>query len=163
MIKKNSILFIFSLFLFFACSSNNEISYSENKIIKLEKQNDSLYLLYHVVNDSVVSSWQFNFEVKKISVCYLNEDSIPEIAVMVNKSTRYWKKKENRLFIFKLYKSQYIRPLWLGSKTAGRLTDFSIQKDSIPNLIVVDCVMDNCQKKAVFTLGGFGLQFLYFL
>ncbi|MBR6277297.1 MAG: hypothetical protein IKR41_00875 [Bacteroidales bacterium] len=153
-------LCIFPILTFFIVACNSQVQeYSLGRKLRLTKQNDTSFVLTHIVNDSLVDSFKFNYKVLKFSFCYLDEDSVPEVLVMVNKKTRFWPQYDNRLFVYKLYDGRLIRPLWLGSKLCGELLDFSVKNDTFPNLIITDCIFNNKREKMKFSLGGFGLKY----
>lgn len=80
----------------------------------LRKLNDSLYHL----ND-----WRLPYPVFRFEIGDVDGDGEADALVGVVKATRYYKEKGRRLFVFKQVNGK-ARPLWLGSKLAGRLQDF---------------------------------------
>ena len=99
----------------------------------------------------------------------LDGDGKEEIAVGVIKSTRYFKNKGKRLFIFQLNSYDHIRPLWLGSRAGSELIDFHIERDSVPARVITqneyderifpDSINSRNFKGIRFKLGVFGLNF----
>lgn len=142
-----------------SCRQDNSVCYSDNTEIRILRLSDTLNILQHIVNDSVISDWQLNYCAQNLSLAYLNSDSVPEVLVLVTKKTRFWRKFENRLFVFKLYNGRLIRPLWLGSKIGGELLDYSVRRDTFPNRIITDCILDSCRRQLEFSLGEFGPKF----
>jgi len=63
----------------------------------------------------------------KIDILDVDNDSIPEIILGVNKSTRYFKNIEKRIFVFNRNKD-YIYPKWLGSKIGNQIVDFKVDE-----------------------------------
>ena len=61
----------------------------------------------------------------KLRVFDIDGDENPELIVGVNKSTRYYKNRENRIFVFNTDKD-YFYAKWLGSKIGNPIVDFKI-------------------------------------
>jgi hypothetical protein len=72
------------------------------------------------------STWRLNYPVFRFDCADITNDGIPEIAVGVIKATRFDPEVKKRLFLFKLYDTCYVRPLWLGSKLPLPLVDFNL-------------------------------------
>ena len=165
--------------LFFACISLNALSqdvissfdYScehDKASVQLLKFPDR-HILRHVVDGTVVSEWIIRYPVYRFSCGDVTGDGFPDIAVGVEKSTRYRKNVAKRLFLFKLYRHRLIRPLWLGSHLGMPLQDFSLvrreSKDNSPSRCdVLAIVTDQTGKSrcAVYEYKGFGLKFVRF-
>jgi hypothetical protein len=86
-------------------------------------------------------------------------DGSIDAMVGVVKSTRYYKEKGRRLFIFKNYKG-YVRPLWLGSKLGGILEDFRFKDGLIRSL---ERTTDGRYVVAEYRWAHFGMGFERFL
>lgn len=135
-------------------------SKGEKRVISLECVNDSLYILHHTVNGTSVSDWKLPYPVYRFECGDLTGDGIPEIAVGVIKPTRYFPRPEKRLFLFKLYKERWIRPLWLGSRLARPLMDFQMVRDSVPaRILTTERKADGSFVQALYRQEGFGLIF----
>ena len=80
----------------------------------LTKTHDSLYHL---------NEWRLPYPVYRFETGDVDGDGCPDALVGVVKSTRFFREKGRRIFIFKLVKGK-VRPLWLGSRLGGRLVDF---------------------------------------
>ncbi len=93
----------------------------------------------------------------KIRILDVDNDSLPELIVGVNKSTKYFKKKENRIFVFNI-NGAYIYPKWLGSKIGNPVIDFKI--DKINNKLILLQKFDNKKTHKVFSFkwNGFGFD-----
>ena len=116
---------------------------------------DSLYRICHYVADSLVDVW---------AIRDLDNDSVPEILVGVICSTRFRPELDKRLYIFKLYKGELIRPLWLGSRVGLPLDDFRVERDSVPHMVHTwEWKSDSTQVEAIYRLQGFGLKFVTYL
>ena len=82
--------------------------------------------------------------------------------VGVIKSTRYDPQVARRLFIFKVYKDRYIRPLWMGSRLSRPLVDFRfVHIDGQPRVLTIE--RDTTPERylmAVYRWCSFGLDFV---
>ena len=82
--------------------------------------------------------------------------------VGVIKSTRYDPQVARRLFIFKVYKDRYIRPLWMGSRLSRPLVDFRfVHIDGQPRVLTIE--RDTTPERylmAVYRWRSFGLDFV---
>lgn len=138
-------------------------------IAKIETVHDSLHFLKFIRNDSVLSTWELRHPVYRLDYGDLDGDGKDEIAVGVIKSTRFFKNKGKRLFIFQLNSYNHIRPLWMGSRAGSELIDFYIERDSIPARVITqneyaaqifpDSISCDNFKGIRFKLGAFGLEF----
>lgn len=132
--------------------------------IILHQYSDSAYCLEHTIDGKSVSRWKLAYPVYRFEVADLTGDSVPDIAVGVIKRTRYFKNGDGkRLFLFKLFDGKYIRPLWLGSKVAHHLEDFSLEPcDSLGHSIVHthEIRQDSTAVEAYYEQRGFGLRFM---
>lgn len=129
--------------------------------IRIERYNDSLYVVQHTEAENLLSEWKLPYPVYRFDCGDLTGDGIPEIAVGVIKPTRYFPLPDKRLFIFKLYKGKLIRPLWMGSRVARPLEDFRIVRDSIPARILTTekAGPDGKRVQALYRQEGFGLKY----
>ncbi len=94
----------------------------------------------------------------KIEILDVDNDKNPEIILGVNKSTRYFNIKENRIFVFNREKA-YIFPKWFGSKVGNPIIDFKIDKDVPNNLIILEESKDTSVNKIVsYKWNGFGFD-----
>ena len=108
--------------------------------IRLERVNDSLCVLHHSIGGKDVSEWELPYPV------YRMECGNP--------------RPERRLFLFKLYKGRFIRPLWLGSRLARPLVDFHLVRDSVPaRICTTERRPDGTLVRAMYRQQGFGLVF----
>lgn len=132
--------------------------------VGLKRVNDSLYVIQYAVADKVCDEWRIGYPVYQFDCGDINGDSIPEIAVGVVKSTRYWHNVGRRLFIFKLFEEEVIRPLWLGSRVAHELLDFHLEQT--PEGQFVRTKERNDEGKVVeirYRSSGFGLKFVEYV
>ena len=130
-------------------------------VLRLVAVTDSTNRIEHLKGDSVVDTWKLDYPVYRFTCGDMTGDSIPEVLVGTIKATRYRPEKDKRLFIFHLYKGQFIRPLWLGSRVGCPLIDFKVETDSMPNLVHTWERKDNGDTiEALYQLKGFGLKFI---
>lgn len=129
--------------------------------ISIVQIHDSLSVMRYTVEDSICSEWELRYPVYQFCCHDLNDDGIPEIAVGVIKSTRYSPEKAKRLFIFKLYDEDVIRPLWLGSRVSHKLEDFTLEeRDGKAVVHTHETASDGTPLQMLYYLKGFGLKFL---
>jgi hypothetical protein len=130
-------LFILFIVIYTGCShkENNTFEFLlQNKkiVLSLLKIQDSVFDIQaeiQNINGVVTKSlWRLNYPVFQFDCADITEDGIPEIAVGVIKSTRFDPEIRKRLFLFKLFDTCYVRPLWLGSRMSLPLVDFSLVK-----------------------------------
>ena len=130
-------------------------------VLRLVAVTDSTNRIEHLKGDSVVDTWKLDYPVYRFTCGDMTGDSIPEVLVGTIKATRYRPEKDKRLFIFHLYKGQFIRPLWLGSRVGCPLIDFKVETDSMPNLVHTWERKDNGDTiEALYQLKGFGLKYV---
>ena len=130
-------------------------------VLRLVAETDSTNRIEHLKGDSVVDTWKLDYPVYRFTCGDMTGDSIPEVLVGTIKATRYRPEKDKRLFIFHLYKGQFIRPLWLGSRVGCPLIDFKVETDSMPNLVHTWERKENGDTiEALYQLKGFGLKFI---
>ena len=130
-------------------------------VLRLVAVTDSTNRIEHLKGDSVVDTWKLDYPVYRFTCGDMTGDSIPEVLVGTIKATRYRPEKDKRLFIFHLYKGQFIRPLWLGSRVGCPLIDFKVETDSMPNLVHTWEHKDNGDTiEALYQLKGFGLKYV---
>ncbi len=93
----------------------------------------------------------------KIEIMDVDDDNNPEIILGVKKQTKYFKKEENRIFVFNREKD-YIFPKWLGSKIGNPIIDFKIDK-KLNQLIVLEKSLSSSRAKAIsYKWNGFGFD-----
>ena len=168
----SKVLFCLTTIAFYTCSSSTDKTNEfqcNGGIVRLDQVNDSLHFLKFIRNDSVVSEWMLKYPVYRLDHGDLDGDGKEEIAVGVIKSTRYFKNKGKRLFIFQLNSYDHIRPLWLGSRAGSELIDFHIERDSVPARVITqneyderifpDSINSRNFKGIRFKLGVFGLNY----
>lgn len=146
-----------------AACKNTELFDYDGGQVRLNRLNDSLNIIEYWHGDSLISEWKMPHEVYQFDYGDLNNDSVPEIVVGVIKSTRYWRKPDKRLFIFKLYQRRLIRPLWLGSHVGVPLVDFRVCRDSVPARIITVEHLGDSIFSAQYKLAAFGLDFEQYL
>ncbi|MBQ7683221.1 MAG: nuclear receptor-binding factor 2 [Bacteroidaceae bacterium] len=132
--------------------------------IGLSTEGDSVWRLCHYVADSLVDVWTLRDSVYRFDCGDVTGDSVPEILVGVVRATRYRPERDRRLFIFKLYRGELIRPLWLGSRVGLPLVDFRVERDSLPAMVHTwERRPDSTLVEAVYRYQGFGLKFVRYL
>lgn len=137
---------------------------NKNISVLLEQYSDSLYSLKLFVDDSLNSTWKLKYPVYRIDFGDVNNDSVPDILVGTIKSTRFDPKIDKRLFIFRITKDYYIRPLWLGSRVAQPLVDFKLKEQNPKSKIrTLEKEQDGTYLVAEYYWRGFGLQFSKYL
>jgi len=124
----------------------------------LEQENDTLSFLT-LRTDSTFDQWRLPYPVYRFCTGDVDGDGSIDAMVGVVKSTRYYKEKGRRLFIFKNYKG-YVRPLWLGSKLGGILEDFRFKDGLIRSL---ERTTDGRYVVAEYRWAHFGMGFERFL
>lgn len=121
---------------------------------------DSMATLLHIdSNGDTLSQWPLYHPVYHTDYGDLTADGIPEIVVGVVKKTKYWHTEDRRLFVFKLYKGELIRPLWLGSRLGCPIVTFRIERDSVPARIVSTEQCGDSVIQAMYRVKGFGPKF----
>lgn len=122
---------------------------------------DSTWEIRHYIDTVLTDVWVLNDPVYRFDCGDVTGDSIPEILVGVTRATRYRKEMDKRLFIFKLFKGQKIRPLWLGSRVGLPLTDFKVERDSVPAMVHTwERDTDGTTVEMIYRQQGFGLKFV---
>lgn len=174
MVKQLLCLLLFECISLIALSQNVissfDYSYGRYKASVQLMKFPERHIVRHVVDGDVVSEWTIRHPVYRFCCGDITGDGFPEIAVGVEKSTRYRKDVAKRLFLFKLYRHRLIRPLWLGSHLGMPLQDFSIVRreskdESTTRCDVLAIVTDQTgqSRRAVYEYKGFGLKFVRFL
>ena len=145
-------------------SDSNEFCYvnaTDSGVIRYEYLNhDSVFVFYHIKNDSVLDEWRIPYPVYRVDCGDLTGDGVPEICVGVIKKTRYRPVLDKRLFIFKLHRGIFIRPLWLGSRVSNPLIDFCLERDSTTSVIHTWEQTPDSVVQILYTYHGFGIKFL---
>ena len=119
--------------------------------LELRQENDSLYWL---------GDWRLPYPVYRFCMGDVDGDGSEEALVGVVKSTRYYKEKGRRLFIFRQVNGK-ARPLWMGSKLGGILQDFKYVDGGIVRSL--EATTDGRYVVAEYRWDDFGLAFLRFL
>ena len=119
----------------------------------LEQKNDTLR------TDTTCDRWELPYPVYQFATGDVDGDGSIDAMVGVIKTTRYFKEKGRRLFIFKNYEG-LVRPLWMGSKLGGILEDFRFIDGKIRSL---ECTTDGKYVVAEYRWDNFGMGFERFL
>lgn len=98
--------------------------------IRLVSVTDSTSAVQYWQGDSLSSVWPIDCPVFRFQCADLTADGIPEIALGVERSSRYARYKSKRLWLLKLYDEDVIRPLWLSSRLTYNLIDFKLEAPS---------------------------------
>ncbi|MBO4773118.1 MAG: nuclear receptor-binding factor 2 [Bacteroidales bacterium] len=144
-----------------SCARNAvEICRTEYGRVVLIDGNDTTAAILHIAhNGDTLSDWRLYHSVYHCDYGDVNGDGLPEIAVGVTKKTRYWRTEDKRLFIFKLFDGQLIRPLWLGSRLGCPIVTFRIERDSTPARIVSTEQCGDSVAYVMYRIKGFGPKF----
>ena len=144
-----------------SCARNSvEICRTDFGCVVVVDAEDSLATLLHIADTGdTLSVWPLRHAVYHYDYGDVNGDGLPEIVVGVIKKTRYWRDEDKRLFIFKLYDGQLIRPLWLGSRLGCPIVTFRIERDSMPARIISTEQCGDSIKKVMYRIKGFGVKF----
>lgn len=132
--------------------------------ISIHAESDTLNILSYTIDGRQTDEWKLPYPVYRFECGDINSDGIPEIAVGVVKSTRYSHYEARRLFIFKLFGEQYIRPLWLGSRVSHELLDFRMEH--LPTHTCIRTTERTMQGDTVdvrYKPSGFGLKFVEYV
>lgn len=124
----------------------------------LEQKNDTLSILT-LRTDTTCDRWELPYPVYQFATGDVDGDGSIDAMVGVIKTTRYFKEKGRRLFIFKNYEG-LVRPLWMGSKLGGILEDFRFIDGKIRSL---ECTTDGKYVVAEYRWDNFGMGFERFL
>ena len=124
----------------------------------LEQKNDTLSFLT-LKTDSTCDRWELPYPVYQFCTGDVDGNGSTDAMVGVVKSTRYYKEKGRRIFIFKTYNG-YVRPLWMGSKLGGILEDFRFKDGLIRSL---ETTKDGKYVVAEYRWAHFGMGFERFL
>lgn len=124
----------------------------------LEQKNDTLSILT-LRTDSTYDRWELPYPVYQFATGDVDGDGSIDAMVGVIKTTRYFREKGRRLFIFKNYEG-LVRPLWMGSKLGGILEDFRFIDGKIRSL---ECTTDGKYVVAEYRWEHFGMGFERFL
>ncbi len=151
----------FSLCLMLSCNGNRvEICRSGIGKVWLYDGGDTTARLLHVSFDGdTLSVWPLYHPVYHYDYGDLNCDGRDEIVVGVTKKTRYWREEARRLFVFKLYEGELIRPLWLGSRLGCPIETFRVERDSSPARIVSTEKCSDSVVHVMYRIKGFGPKF----
>ena len=122
----------------------------QGQSFELRCEHDSLYWL----ND-----WRLPYPVYQFQTGDVDGDGRTDAMVGVVKSTRFYKEKGRRLFIFKEVNGK-ARPLWLGSKLGGILQDFRFIDGRIRAL---ETTTDGCYFVTEYKWSGFGMAFDHYI
>ena len=123
-----------------------------------KQEHDSLSWLV-LKTDSTIDRWQLPYPVYQFQTGDVDGDGTIDAMVGVIKSTRFYKQKGRRLFIFK-NKDGLVRPLWMGSKLGGILEDFRYVDGKIRSL---ETTNDGKYVVAEYKWQGFGMNFEKFI
>ena len=144
-----------------SCARNSvEICRTDFGRVVLVDGGDSTAAILHIADTGdTLSVWPLRHAVYHYDYGDVNGDGLPEIVVGVIKKTRYWRTEDNRLFIFKLFDGQLIRPLWLGSRLGCPIVTFRIERDSTPARIISTEQCGDSVVRAMYRIKGFGPKF----
>lgn len=127
---------------------------------------DDTTSMLHVIHltDQRADSMRLPWPIFRLDTGDVTGNGIPEIAVGVTKSSRYWPTPARRLFIYQLIDGYRIRPLWLGSRVGWPLQDFHVRHDSLPaRIITTEQKADSTLLYGQYRYKGFGLTFEKYL
>jgi hypothetical protein len=124
----------------------------------IESVNDSLNYLT-LKTDSTTNRRALRYPVYRLETGDVDGDGRTEALVGVIKSTRYYKQKGRRLFVFKNYKNR-VRAMWMGSKLGGILQDFRFVNGVVRSL---ETTSSGQYVVAEYRWQGFGFEFVRFM
>jgi hypothetical protein len=169
MLKQKILLFF--LVLCAGCQKKNDtfvFVFDDKEVaISLVKIQDSIFdnrseMTYN--KNVTVSTWRLNYPVYQFDCADITNDGLPEIAVGVIKSTRFDPIVRKRLFLFKLYDTCYVRPLWLGSRVSFPLVDFRLMNTRNGQRVrTIEQEADNQFVVAEYRYKTFGLEWIRYL
>ena len=133
-------------------------AWAQPKGFSLEQRNDTMSVVV-LRTDSTCDRWELPYPVYQFCTGDVDGDGSEDAMVGVVKSTRYFKDKARRLFIFKNYHG-LVRPLWMGSKLGGILEDFRFTDGKIRSL---EHTTDGKYVVAEYRWARFGMGFERFL
>ena len=128
----------------------------------LHEKSDTSSVLQYWIEDSLSSEWEIDAPTYRLCIGDVTGNGIPDIGVGVFKSTRYSRVKGNRLWLFKLFEEQLIRPLLLSSRVGHELMDFDMDTGVYPAQIHTwerDASGDVVEHQ--YRHKGFQLKYLY--
>ena len=125
---------------------------------ELENVSDSLSFLV-LRTDSTVDKWRLHYPVYRFCTGDVDGNGVEDAMVGVINSTRFYKMRGRRLFIFNNKRGR-VRPLWLGSRLGGILQDFRFVDGRIRSL---ETTLDGFYVVAEYVWQGFGMGFERFL
>lgn len=132
--------------------------------VLLKQYSDSSFALKLLVDDSLNSTWTLDYPVYRFDFGDVDNDGVPEILVGTIKPTRFDPKPDKRLFIFKITKDFYIRPMWLGSRVSQPLVDFRLKEDTAKSRIrTIEKEQNETFLVAEYGWRGFGLEFIRYI
>ena len=130
--------------------------------LRLVTVSDTLHYVQVADYDGRGERWPLPYPVYRFQTGDINGDGRTDVLVGVIKSTRYDPQVARRLFIFKVYKDCYIRPLWMGSRLSRPLVDFRFAHiDGQPRVLTIE--RDTTPERylmAVYRWRSFGLDFV---
>lgn len=123
---------------------------------------DSCHVVSLEVHGELRDTMVIRHPVYRFTCGDLTGDGLPEVGLGVIKRTRYWSSPDRRLFLYRLFRGHFIRPLWLGSRVGYQLEDFEICRDSVPACIFTrERQPDASLRVGQYRLSsGFGLRFV---
>lgn len=165
MMRSLTLIAILAPLLAYSAPRFNDYSYlrsdGRTATIRLAEQSDTLSVIEYWVEDSLLSTWKLKYPVYQFCCGDMTGDDIPEIAVGVVKTTKYSQVMARRLFLFKLFNEELIRPLWLSSRVAHRLVDFTIEPDG--RVRTSEVKADGTPVSVRYERRGFGLKFVEYI
>lgn len=127
------------------------------ELIRLDKESDPTLSVRHrrqVLWKGVPARWK----PWKLAVADVDGDGRREIVVGVYKSTRYFPKPHNCLFIY-AWDGRQARPKWLGSSLSRPFLDFAfadVDGDKEEELAAIEMKLDGRLCLALYSWNGFG-------
>ena len=96
----------------------------------------------------------------KLTTADVDGDGLPDIAVGVHKSTRYFPRPHNCLFIYG-FDGEEVTPKWLGSSLNQTFTDFTfanLDDDHADELIAIERQLDRTYCVTIYSWRQFGFE-----
>jgi len=162
--RKSLIRFCISFWVYFGFFSfmNCGEKKGTTEVFSLLKSSDDLYFI-QIKSDIGIDQWKLPYPVYRFQIGDIDGNGVEEAIVGVIKTTRFDEVMAKRIFIFENYKG-FVRPLWLGSRLAQPLVDFSFNTSKgIPLIRSIEKEKSGKYLIAEYKWRKFGLDFVRYI